>query len=117
MLGVARRGHRMHERRAGRWKDVTDYLVEGGTRFVEQFFRRRVRSRCDGEPTSLVYGVNLKELLLKSVVLERTPRCDSQANPAERALRTLEEHVNVMRLDFAKRTGAEHPANSCMWRG
>ena len=30
-------------------KTVTEYLVEGGQRFVKQFFRRRVRSRCDGE--------------------------------------------------------------------
>ena len=64
-------------------KIVTDYLIEGGRRFVEHFFRRRVRLRCDGEPTTLAYGAWLKELLLESVVLERTPRHDSQANPAE----------------------------------
>ena len=88
-------------------KTVTDYLIEGGRRFVEQFFRRRVRLRCDGEPTTLAYGARLKELLPESVVLERTPRHDSQANPAERAIRTLEEHVKVLRLDFEKRTGTE----------
>ena len=65
-------------------KTVTDYLIEGSRRFVEQFFRRRVRLRCDGEPTTLAYGARLKELLPESVVLERTPRHDSQANPAER---------------------------------
>ena len=42
---------------------VTDYLVEGGKRFVEQFFRRRVRLRCDGEPTTLAHGARLKESL------------------------------------------------------
>ena len=41
------------------------------------------------------------------MVLERTPRHDSQANPAERAIRTLEEHVKVLRLDFEKRTGTD----------
>ena len=50
-----------------------------------------------------------------SVVLERTPRHDNQANPAERALRTFEEQVKVMRLDFEKQTGAELLANSCLW--
>ena len=93
---------------------VTDYLlVEGGKRFVEQFFRRRVRLRCDEEPTTLAYGAKLKELLPESVVLERTPRHDSRANPAELAVRTLEEQVKAMCLDFEKRTGAELVANSC----
>ena len=27
---------------------VTDHLIEGGKRFIEQFFRPRVRLRCDG---------------------------------------------------------------------
>ena len=40
-------------------KTVTDYLIEGGRRFIEQFFRRRVRLRCDGEPTTLAYGARL----------------------------------------------------------
>ena len=59
----------------------------------------------------MVYA-KLKEVLSESVVLERTPRHDSQANPAERAKRTLEEQVKVMRLDIEKRTGAELLANS-----
>ena len=42
---------------------VTDYLIEGGRRFIEQFFRRRVRLRCDGEPTTLAYGARSRELL------------------------------------------------------
>ena len=78
-------------------KTVTDHLVEDGKRFVEQFFRRRVRSRCDGEPTTSAYGGKLEELFGESVVLERTPRHERQANPAERAIRTLEEQVEVMR--------------------
>ena len=81
-------------------KTVTDNLIEGGRRFFEQFFRRRVRLRCDGEPTTLAYGAKLKELLPESMALERTPRHDSQANPAERTIRTLEEQVKVLRLDF-----------------
>ena len=48
-------------------------------------------------------------------MLERTPRHDSQANLAERAMRTLEEQVKVVRLAFEMRTGAELLANSCLW--
>ena len=79
-------------------KSVTENLVEGGKRFVEQFFRRRVRLRCDGEPTTLAYGARLKELFPESVMLERTPRHDSQGNPAERAVRTLEEQARLKEL-------------------
>ena len=61
-------------------KTVTHYLVKRAKRFVEEFFRRRVRP--------------------ESVVLERTPRHDGQANPTDRAIRTLEEQVKVMRLDL-----------------
>ena len=50
-------------------KTVTDHLIEGGRRFVEQFFRRRVRLRCDREPTTVANGARLKELLTDSVVL------------------------------------------------
>ena len=67
-------------------KTVTDYLVEGGKRFTEQFFRRRVRSRCDGEPTTLANGARLKEMLPESVVLERTPRHDRQVVDTSRGL-------------------------------
>ena len=49
------------------------------------------------------------------MVLERAPRHDSQANPAERAIRTLEEQVKVLRLDFEKRAGTELLADSCLW--
>ena len=58
-----------------------------------------------------------KEILTESVVLDLTPGHDSQANPAERAIRTLEEQVKVLRLDFEKRTEAELLANSCLWPG
>ena len=96
-------------------KTVTDYMIEGGGRFVEQFFRRRVRLRCVVNPRLWPMAPGLKELLPESVVLERTPRHDNQANPAERAIRTLEKQVKVLRLDFEKRTGTELPANSCLW--
>ena len=81
-------------------KTVTDYLIEGAERFIEQFFRRRVHLRCGGEPTTLTHGARLKELLPDSVGLERTPRHDSQANHAERAIRTLEEQVKVFPPGF-----------------
>ena len=72
----------------------------------------KVRLLCDGESTTVAPAGKLHELLLDLVALERTPRHDSPANLAERARRTLEEQVKVMRLDSPKRTGTEVLANS-----
>ena len=56
-------------------KTVTDYLGEGGERFIEQFFRRRVRLRCDGEPMTLACGASLKGILDMTVkqILQNEP--------------------------------------------
>ena len=45
----------------------------------------------------------------------RVELCHSQANPAERAIRTLDEQVKVLQLDFEQRSGTELLANSCLW--
>ena len=74
-------------------KTATDYSLEGGRRFVEQFFRRRVRSRCCEEPATVALAWKLKGLLPGLIVLGRTPRHDSPPNPAERAIKTLEEQI------------------------
>ena len=74
-------------------------MLEGGSRFIEQSFRKRVRLRCDGEPATVALAEQSMELLPGLVVLQRTPRHDCPANPAERGIRTLEEQFNVMRLN------------------
>ena len=60
-----------------------DYLVKAVWRCVEQFFRQDLE------------------------VWERSPRRDSQANPAERAIRKLVDQVKVMRLGFEQRTSTK----------
>ena len=51
-------------------KTFADYLFEGGRRFDEQFFRRRVRLRCDGEPTTLASMSNSSDVVFACVVME-----------------------------------------------
>ena len=68
--------------------------------------------RSDGEPRRWHLQKTITEILLCPVVLERTPRHDSRANPA---VRTLEEQVKVIRLDFEERTGTHNLAISCFW--
>ena len=96
-------------------KTVADNLVEGrGCRFVEKLFRR-FRLRCEGESVTVAFAGKLKELLPDLVLLERTPRHDTLASLTERAIRTLEEQVKVMRLDFETRTGTELSADTRLW--
>ena len=92
-------------------KTVTVYLVERSRRFVEHFFRRRVRLLCDGERASVALAGMLKELLPDLVVSERTSRHDG----AERAIRTLDVRLKVMRLDFEQRVRTELLADFCWW--
>ena len=76
-------------------KTVTDFQVEGGRRFVEQFFQKRARLRCDAEPATVALAGKLKELLPELVVWERASRHDSPAN------QDACEQVKMMRLDSA----------------
>ena len=78
-------------------KTVTDYLIEGGKRLIEQFFRRRVRLRCDGEPTTLAYGARLKELL---------PECsgvgtNAAVRESSKSCRTLDQDTRRASQDAA----------------
>ena len=67
-------------------KTANDSLVEGAKPFIEQFFQRRVRLRCDGEPATVALAEKMQELVPGLVVLETTPRPTSQAKSAERAI-------------------------------
>ena len=84
-------------------KTVTDHLVAGGPQFIEQFFQRRARLRCDRE------AGKLKELHPDVLVLERAPSAT-----VHRILQNVLSRVKVIRLDFEKRTGSEPLANSCL---
>ena len=71
--------------------------------------------RCDGELATVALAWKLKELVPDLVGLKKTPKHDNQANPVETDIRTLEEHVRVMRLDFEHRSGFALRADSCLW--
>ena len=49
------------------------------------------------------------------VVLENTPRHDHAANPAEWAIRSVDDQVRVLRLDVEARYGIQLNANMSLW--
>ena len=76
---------------------VTGYLVEGGRRFVDQFFRRRVRLRCDGELATAASAGTLKELV-------------PEARQSSESCGTCSQDLGLL-----KRTETQLSANSCFW--
>ena len=66
------------------------------------------------QSANFVFAILLTILCGKSDVIESLG-CSLDMFSAEVAIRTLEEQVNVMHLDFEKRTGTELLANSCSW--
>ena len=96
-------------------KNVSDYLVTGLRKFVESTFHTKVRLRCDNEPAAIIIAERVKALLPGVVVLENTPRHDHAANPAERAIRSVEDQVRVLRLDVEARYGIQLNANMSLW--
>ena len=82
---------------------------------MESTFHTKVRLRCDNEPAAVIIAERVKALLPGVVVLESTPRHDHAANPAERAIRSVEDHVRVLRLDIESRYGISLNANMSFW--
>ena len=62
----------------------------GSASLWSQPFTQKVRLRCDNEPAAIIIAERVKALLPGVVVLENTPRHDHAANPAERAIRSVE---------------------------
>ena len=98
-------------------KNVSDYLVTGLRKFVESTFHTKVRLRCDNEPAAIIIAERVQALLPSVVVLENAPRHDHAANP-ERAIRSVEDQVRVLRPDvFEASLRDPHARRSCDNKG
>ena len=51
-------------------KETTDYSATGLIKFIEGFFHKRVRLRCDGEPATIVLANKVKHMAGDLVKLE-----------------------------------------------
>ena len=66
-------------------KETTDCSATGLIKFIEGFFHKHVRLRCDGEPATVALANKVKNMAGELVKFETTPKHSSASNPAERA--------------------------------
>ena len=86
-------------------KETTDYSATGLIKFIEGFFHKHVRLRCDGEPATVALANKLKHMAGDLVKFETTPKHSSASNPAERAIQAVEEPARTIRADCQVRFG------------
>ena len=87
-------------------KETTDYSATGPIKFIEGFFHKHVRLRCDGEPATVALANKVKHISGDLVKLETTPKHSSASNPAERAIQAVEERSRTIRADCQMRFGS-----------
>ena len=87
-------------------KETTDYSATGLIEFIEGFFHKHVRLRCDGEPATVALANKVKNLAGDLVNFDTTPKHSSASNPAERAMHAVEEQVRTIRADCQMRLGS-----------
>ena len=80
-------------------KETTDYSATGLIKFIEGFFHKHVRLRCDGEPATVALANKVKHMTGNLVKLETTTKHSSASNPAERAFQAVEEQTRTIRAD------------------
>ena len=74
-------------------------------KFMEGFFHKHVRLRCDGESATEAVVNKVKHMAGDLVKFERTPKHSSASNPAERAIQAVEEQARSSRTDCQMRFG------------
>ena len=70
-------------------KEATDFSATGLIKFIEGFFHKHVRLRCDGEPATVALANKMKHLASDRGKFETTPKHRSASNPAERTILKL----------------------------
>ena len=65
-------------------KETSDYSATDLIKFIESFFHKHVRLRCDGEPATVALANKVGIMAGDLVKFEATPKHSSASNPAER---------------------------------
>ena len=87
-------------------KEAPDFSATGLVKFIEGFFHKHERLRCDGEPATVALANKVKHLAGDLVKFETTPKHSSASNPAERAIQAVEEQARTIRSDCQVRFGS-----------
>ena len=86
---------------------ATRYSATRLMKFIEGYFHKHVRLRCDGEPATVSLANKVKHMAGDLVKFETTPKHSSASNPAERAIQAVEEQARTMiRVDCQTRFGS-----------
>ena len=96
-------------------KEADAYTVTAVVKFINSLFHRRVRLRPDNEPSLIAICEKVKEKIPGQVVLETTPRFSSSSNPAESAVKIVEEQFRTSRGDLEAAYGATLTPSHPMW--
>ena len=80
-------------------KETADYPATGLINFIEGFFHKHVRLKCDGEPATVDLANKVKNMAGDLVKFETTPKHSSASNSAERAIQGVEEQARTIRAD------------------
>ena len=86
-------------------KKTSDYSATVLIKFIESFFHKHVRLRCDGESATVALANNVTNMAGGLVRFETTPKHSSASNPAERAIQAVEEQSLTIRTDCQMRFG------------
>ena len=87
-------------------KETSDYSATGLIKFIEGFFHKHVRLRCNGEPATVALANKVKNMAGDLAKFETTPKHSSASNPAERGIQAVEEQSRTIRADCQMRFGS-----------
>ena len=87
-------------------KETSDCSATGLIKFIESFFHKHVRLRCDGEPATVALANKVKNMAGDLVKFETTPKHSSASILAERAIQAVEEQSRTIRADCQVRFGS-----------
>ena len=86
-------------------EETTDYSATGLIKFIEGFFHKHVRLRCDGEPATVALANKVKNMAGDLVKFETTPKHSSASNPLSVRSKLLRNNlgrfVRTARCDLA----------------
>ena len=78
-------------------KETTDYSATGLIKFIEGFFHKHVRLRCDGEPATVALANKVKNMAGDLVKFETTPK----HSPSRLLRNNLGRFVRIARCALA----------------
>ena len=87
-------------------KEATDFSATGLIKFIEGFFHKHARLRCDGEPATVALANKVKHLAGDGGKFETTPKYSPASNPAERTIQAVQEQSRTIRADCLMHFGS-----------